>query len=59
MVFQPAKPPTNSEEVRSFLRLCSYVSTFIKEFATITEPLWQRSYLPLAQKETEKTAYVQ
>jgi hypothetical protein len=38
---QNAAPPTNANEVRIPLALATYVSKFIKDYATITEPLWR------------------
>jgi hypothetical protein len=36
-----ARPPKNASELRSFLGLAAYVSRFIEDYATISEPLWR------------------
>lgn len=36
-----AKPPRNPKELHSFLSMAQYSTRFIRDFATITEPLWK------------------
>ena len=38
-VIKNAPPPTNVSELRSFLAMTNYVSRFIANYSTITEPL--------------------
>ena len=38
-VIKNAPPPTNVTELRSFLAMANYVSRFILDYSTITEPL--------------------
>ncbi|CAF0866872.1 unnamed protein product [Brachionus calyciflorus] len=40
-----AKLPKNASELRSFLGLATYVARFIKDYATISEPLWRLTKL--------------
>ena len=41
VAIQKADPPKNANEIRSLLGLATYVSKFMKDYATITEPLWK------------------
>lgn len=36
-----AKPPNNPKELHSFLSMAQYSTRFIRDFATMTEPLWK------------------
>jgi hypothetical protein len=41
VAIQKTDPPRNANEIPSLLGLATYVSKFIKDYATITEPLWK------------------
>ena len=43
-----APHPTNKFELRSFLGLAQFCAKFVKNFATVTSPLWE-----LTHKETK------
>jgi hypothetical protein len=40
-VIQTAKPPNEIKTICSFVRLCNFFRTHIKDFAVITAPLFQ------------------
>jgi hypothetical protein len=40
-VIQDAQPPTNIKMVKSFVRLCNFFQTQIKDFAIIAAPLFK------------------
>ena len=53
------KPPTNVTEVRSFLGLVNFCNRFIKDFATISEPIRRltRKKQPFIWKLEQQTAF--